>query len=140
MQGFRFSWTELPSWVDWVEQWYNSESLGRDKHSWLLMILHFIHCFSIKLSSVSLIRYRLPVLKPLPCHISYFLILMLSRTLLLVFQVLFHWTSQNLGNLPSMTSYYNAIIYQCIRNINQISIFNRRKFVGGSQTLPIWNW
>ena len=102
---FRYLWTELSSWVDWIERWYNSDSLGRDKHSRLLMILHFTNYFSIKLFSVSLkrslqISLHSPVLKPLPCHISYFLVLMFLRTLLLVFQVLFHRTSQNLGNLP----------------------------------------
>ena len=39
-----------------MEWWCNSESLGRDKYSRLLMILHFINCISIKVSSVSLKR------------------------------------------------------------------------------------
>ena len=54
VEGFRCSRTELSSWVDWIEWWRNSEPLGRDKHSWLLMILLFINYFSITLSDVSL--------------------------------------------------------------------------------------
>ena len=149
-QGFKCLWIELWSWADWMVWWCNSESSGKDKHSRLLTILHFLNCFSIKLSSVSLKRslqiYKSlqmcssPISKPLPCHISYFFFLMFLRTLLLVFPVLFHRLSQNTGNLPYMTSYYNAIIYECVRILNQILISNRRKFVGGSQVLPTWNW
>ena len=32
-QGFRCSWTELSSWVDWIERQCNSESLGREAFS-----------------------------------------------------------------------------------------------------------
>ena len=106
-QRFRCSWTELSSWVDWIERWCNSESLGRDKHSRLLMTLHFINYFSVKLSSFSLKRslqissHKVSFISFETSSLSHFLFprfnVLTDATL--VFQVLFHWLSQNLGNL-----------------------------------------
>ena len=149
-QDFRCSWTPLSSWVDWIERWCNAESLGRDQHSRLLMILYFINCFSIKLSSFLLKRFLQFSLHKV--SFNSFETSSLPHFLFPRFNVLTDATISVSSAFPSINPEFRQssvdgvtlqcyyFIYQCIRILNQISISNRRKFVGGSQILPIWNW
>ena len=129
-----------------MERWCNSESLGRDMHSQLLMILHFIDWFSIKLSSVLLKRSLEISLHKLSTNFetSSLLHFLFPRFNVLkdaIFNIsrAFPSIKSELSSLN--TSYCNANIYQCIRILDQIwSISNKRRFGGGSQILPTWNW